>query len=101
MARTSFCLQHFPERLLGNFKEHFALGAVATSFRREISPFEKYTMETRLFWFNEKWIFLQTRFLGSKGDERAQSIAQYVFKQGRKTVNPSDRKSSDAIEILL
>lgn len=90
MARTAFVLKHFPEAVVDNYKEHFALGAVACSFKKEIAPYERYTLETRLCCFDEKWIYLQTRILGSKGgtDLRAQSLAQYVLKRGRKTIKP-------------
>lgn len=90
MARTDYVLRHFPEAVVDNVKDHFALGGVACSFRKEIAPYEKYTLETRLYCFDEKWIYLQTRILGSKADDdlRAQSIAQYVLKRGRKTIKP-------------
>lgn len=39
---------------------------------------------------SSQWIYLQTRFYGSHGEQdiRAQSLAQYVLKRGRKTIKP-------------
>lgn len=109
MARTDFILQHFPAAVLGT-RQYVALGAIAATFQREIAPYEAYTIETRVFldhsscpslcrlimWqifaWTEKWIFLQSRFVGPKGDARAQSLAQYVIKAGRRTVKPETSK---------
>lgn len=96
MARTSFSLQHFPDFLIGNLKDHLALGGISCNFTAEIRPYERFVMETKLLCWDDKWIFLSTRFLGPSGkaiDRRAQSLAQYVFKAGRRTIKPEEGES--------
>ncbi len=80
MARTDFCCNRFSAVLLCRNPEVIALGGVAASFRRQIDPFERYTLRTRILAWDQKWLYLQSVFLGSKGDLRATSIAKYVFK---------------------
>ena len=82
-------MQHFAEMLVGRARYYLALGTIWCNFSKEIKPFEKFAMETKLFCWDEKWLYLSTRFIGAgKKDHRAQSMALYVFKSGRVTVKP-------------
>lgn len=40
-----------------------ALGAVSCNFKRELKPFEKYELWTRVLTWDEKWIFILTHFV--------------------------------------
>ena len=93
MARADFNLKHFGDHLIGNRKDYLALGAVSCHFSKEIRPYEKYELETKLLCWDHKWFWLSTRFIGTKkpNDHRAQSLAQYVFKAGGgKTIPPEE-----------
>lgn len=61
-----------------------------TSFRKEIKPFERYTIESRILGWDEKWIFVISKFIKINGDIASTSITKYVFKDGRKTIKPID-----------
>ena len=69
------------------------LANVACNFRKEIKPYEHFTMKTELVSWTEKWVYVCTRFYGrDEQDLRAHCLAQYVFKRGRKTIAPIEGK---------
>lgn len=79
------------------------LGAVQCSFRREIPPYARYEMWSRVLAWDRKWMYIVTHFVergavkpGSaiKPEEwqrkiYASAISKYVFKIGRLTVHPA------------
>ncbi|EPS26283.1 hypothetical protein PDE_01219 [Penicillium oxalicum 114-2] len=76
-----------------------ALGGVACLFRREIKPYQKYEVVTRVLTWDEKWLYLVSYFVkpgGAKGSQIAEdkifasAISRYVFKKGRQTVTPAE-----------
>jgi hypothetical protein len=94
---------------------HLALGGVSCTFKREIKPYAKYEMWTRILTWDRKWFYLVTHVVkrgvgrrggwtlmpwrkGKDGEEvdseelkkaiYATSIAKYVIKKGRLTVAP-------------
>ena len=99
----------------GNKAFGVALGAVCCSFRKEINPFEKYEMWTRVLSWDRKWVYMVTHFVrkdvvkprrfsmypGQKnkgGGTRlvdkpedaiiASALSKIVFKKGRLTIPP-------------
>ncbi|KAK1489261.1 hypothetical protein CCUS01_03305 [Colletotrichum cuscutae] len=104
--------------------KHFImiLGGVQCVWRKEIAPYEKYELWTRVLSWDEKWIYLVSHFVkadvfvpgeyamqpGPKEKKNkhggietkdpqkavfASSIARYVFKNGRRTVPPEQALS--------
>jgi len=75
---------------------YVALAGVSALFRREIKPFEKYEVVTRLLCWDTKWVFVVSHFValrkGPDGKRKifATCISKYVFKQGRITVPPEE-----------
>jgi len=96
-----------------------ALGGVSCTFHREIKPFEKYEIWSRVLTWDEKWIYIASYFVKTgavqpKGyslqpssgevangrferglrdggkDIFASAISKYVFKQGRRTIPPEE-----------
>ena len=92
-----------------------ALGAVCCSFRKEINPFEKYEMWTRVMSWDRKWVYMVTHFVrkdavkprrfsmypnqknkngGTKLVDKnedaiiASALSKIVFKKGRLTIPP-------------
>ena len=92
-----------------------ALGAVSCSFRKEVNPFEKYEMWTRVLSWDQKWVYIVTHFVrkgavsprkltlypGQKNPNGGQSfvdnkedaviasaLSKVVFKKGRLTIPP-------------
>ncbi|OJJ42869.1 hypothetical protein ASPZODRAFT_147035 [Penicilliopsis zonata CBS 506.65] len=81
------------------------LGSVYTAFKREIPPYMKYEVRSKVLGWDQKWIYIVTWFVkparsGKKqtGDGEdfmkknllAMSISKYVVKKGRYTVPPKD-----------
>ena len=72
---------------------YVALAGVTCSFKKEIKPFAKYEISTRVLGWDKKWVFLVSHFITPKdkeGNRRvlAVSLSKYVFKAGRVTVDP-------------
>lgn len=83
------------------------LGGVSCSFRRELRPYEKYDMWTRILSWDEKWVYLVTHFVkaGAKVEPREyqlyprqNSITANSSKTSREgsVVNLDSRRSSIA-----
>jgi hypothetical protein len=71
------------------------LGSVHASFRREIQPYERYEVRSRLLGWDAKWLVIGSWFVrrakkGEKGEEvvLACALSKYVVKKGRFTVSP-------------
>lgn len=70
-------------------------GGVVTLFRKEILPFSKYKVQTRIYTWNEKWLFLQHRFI-TQGENNQEIVACFAFskivfkKMSGRTVPPKD-----------
>jgi hypothetical protein len=99
----------------GTKGKHFiALGGLACNFKKEIKPYQKYEMWTRVLSWDRKWFYLVTHLVKPgvakpkgwtlqpwkktkgaevdaetlKGAIFASSISKYVVKNGRRTVSP-------------
>lgn len=69
------------------------LGSVHTSFHKEIKPYERYEVRSRVLGWDQKWCVIGTFFIRpapNKKDEvlLASSLSKYVTKKGRYTVAP-------------
>jgi acyl-CoA thioesterase FadM len=69
------------------------LGSVHTSFHKEIKPYERYEIRSRILGWDRKWIVIGTFFVrpakGTRGEVLlASSLSKYVTKKGRYTVAP-------------
>src|SRR5690606_8122712 len=84
---------------------YVALAGVNCLFRREIKPFTKYEIVTRILGWDEKWLWVVSHFVKVGGDDKADTkqetpskrtnkkiyasaLSKYVFKCGRQTVKP-------------
>ena len=99
----------------GNKTFGAALGAVSCVFRKEINPFEKYEMWTRVLSWDRKWVYIVTHFVrkdtvkprrfsmyprqknkdaGTRTVDKAEdaiiasALSKIVFKKGRLTIPP-------------
>ncbi|KAL2394067.1 Thioesterase lcsJ [Exophiala dermatitidis] len=69
------------------------LGSVHTSFHREIAPYERYKVRSRVLGWDRKWIVVASWFIrpAKRGKEEvllASALSKYVVKKGRFTVPP-------------
>ncbi|KAI8331290.1 hypothetical protein BD560DRAFT_415852 [Blakeslea trispora] len=64
---------------------------VVTLFRKEIPPLASYKVQSRVWSWNEKWLFLQHRFLLEDGTVACIAISKVVFKRlSGKTIPPHE-----------
>ncbi|KAL4809435.1 hypothetical protein BDV18DRAFT_150841 [Aspergillus unguis] len=73
---------------------YIALGSVFCTFKREIKPYTKYEIESRVLAWDQKWMYILSFFLkpaSKKGGKRtlyATAVSKYVVKKGRLTIPP-------------
>ncbi|KAK6525480.1 hypothetical protein TWF694_005614 [Orbilia ellipsospora] len=85
-------------RQRGDKPLYVALGGVMSLFRREIKPYEKYEVWSRVLGWDDKWFWVVSHFVSATGDPKhggkrkiyASSLSKYVFKVERKTIPPID-----------
>lgn len=71
------------------------LRSVYCSFRREIKPYQRYEVESRVLGWDEKWMYIGSWFLSrsrgkdGKKEVLASALSKYVVKKGRLTVGPA------------
>lgn len=66
---------------------------VFTNFLKEIKPFETYRVASNIMCWDEKWIYVASRFTKKvQGKEVlcSFSLTKYVLKDGRKTIPPQE-----------
>lgn len=103
-----------------NGRVSIALGAVSCHFKREVAPYERYDMFTRILAWDRKWVYMITHFVregavkpkevilqpqrtGRRTSKKsvvkeeelkkavfAVSVAKYVIKKGRLTIAPAE-----------
>lgn len=62
---------------------------VFTNFLKELKPFEKYELTSNILCWDEKWIYVMSKFTKKRGSILcSMSLTKYVLKEGRKTVPP-------------
>lgn len=70
------------------------LGSVYCAFKKEIMPYERYEMRSKVAGWDEKWLYVLTFFFRPekrKGQGKtllAVGVSKYVTKKGRLTVRP-------------
>lgn len=64
---------------------------VFTNYMKEIKPFQKYNVISNILCWDEKWIYVVSRFtINNNTTICSISITKYVLKDGRKTIKPVD-----------
>lgn len=56
------------------------VGGITMRYRRSLAPFEPYELHTRLLGWDEKWVFLEQRFLKRDGDLAAEGVVKALFR---------------------
>jgi len=72
---------------------YVALAGVTALFKKEIKPFQKYNVSSRILAWDNKWVFVVSHFTGGRDKEGnrvifASCLSKYVFKSQRRTVAP-------------
>jgi acyl-CoA thioesterase FadM len=56
------------------------VGGVTIRYRRSLDPFEAYTLQTRLLTWDDKWFYLEQRFLKRGGELAAEGLVRALFR---------------------
>lgn len=70
------------------------LGSVYCNFKREIRPFERYEIRSKLVAWDQKWMYMLSYFIrpekrkGAGKTLLAMGVSKYVIKKGRLTIRP-------------
>lgn len=64
------------------------LGSTSMVFKREITPYIPYKVESRIVGWTSKWLFVLSIFKSISGSVYAYGVSKYVLKQQRKTIPP-------------
>ncbi|KAJ6256537.1 hypothetical protein Dda_8399 [Drechslerella dactyloides] len=81
-------------RQRGDKPLYVALGGVVSLFRREIKPYQRYEVWSRVLAWDDKWFWIVSHFVAAEKDRAgkrriyASSLSKYVFKVERKTIPP-------------
>lgn len=90
LTKHSFALR----KQRGDPLMYVALAGVTALFRREIKPFARYMISTRVLAWDQKWFYVVSHFVSvDKGRDGkralyASALSKYVFKSKRITVPP-------------
>lgn len=64
---------------------------VFTNFLKEIKPFQKYAVKSSILCWDNKWIYVMSKFTTNNGKNLCSlSLTKYVLRDGRKTIPPSE-----------
>lgn len=63
---------------------------VFTNFLKEIRPYQPYKVKSCILCWDEKWVYVMSKFIIGKNTLASLSITKYVLKDGRKTIKPKD-----------
>jgi hypothetical protein len=55
------------------------IAAVSMIYRRSLSPFERYRLETHLIGWDEKWIYMEQVFIRQNGDVAVRGFVKATF----------------------
>jgi len=65
------------------------VATVAMRYRVSLKPFERYTLHTSVVCWDEKWVYMEQRFM--RGDKlAAQAYVKCVFSTGKRTIRPRE-----------
>ncbi|GMG39874.1 unnamed protein product [Ambrosiozyma monospora] len=96
MCRAELSLNRFGTYLVNQVDKkgasgfpYIPLGSLVIHFLKDIKPFERYVMDSRILTWNEKWVFTLTVIrVGNR--VCSISVAKMVFKNGRITIRPKE-----------
>lgn len=95
IARTDLMVDVFRDMLSETKKKegfypYIPLGAVTCIFKRELKPYQQYKIRSKVLGWDEKWLFVLSKFEYMNGKLAAVAVTKYVFKLKRRTIPPKD-----------
>ncbi|MCU0830087.1 MAG: acyl-CoA thioesterase [Rhizobiaceae bacterium] len=63
------------------------IAGVSMIYRRSLNPFERYTLETRVLGWDDRWAYLEQTFINAKGELSARGFVKAAFLQAGKRLD--------------
>jgi acyl-CoA thioesterase FadM len=64
------------------------IAAATVRFRRALSPFERFTLDTRVIGWDDRWIYIEQRFIGRDKRVKAIGLVKAAFTDAAGMVHP-------------
>ncbi|AMD18743.1 HBL159Wp [Eremothecium sinecaudum] len=91
IARTDLITKLFQKLFIDSYSWPYTpVANVFTSYSKQISPFQRYQIRSNILCWDEKWIYVISKFIINENEECSISITKYVLKDGRKTIKPRE-----------
>lgn len=74
------------------------VASVMIRFRRELRPFERFEMHTRLLGWDDRWVFLRQDIVRSDGRLASAAVVKATFLGPRGTVSPAELALAGGID---
>jgi len=74
------------------------LASAMVRFRRELRPFERFTLRTRLLGWDDRWVFLRQDIVRSDGQIASMSVVKAIFLGPDGPVAPSELAVAGGID---
>ena len=58
------------------------IAGISMIYRRSLSPFERYRLETRMLGWDDRWVYLEQTFIRANGDLAARGFVKAAFLKG-------------------
>ncbi|AQZ10475.1 YBR096W [Zygosaccharomyces parabailii] len=88
-SRSSLMTKILQKLALEKGIPYIPVANVFTNFLKELKPFERYQLTSSILCWDEKWIYVISKFTKKQGTVFCSiSLTKYVLKEGRKTVPP-------------
>ena len=100
LGRTDHILRSGVWRIMRRDRLAVVLGGAAMRFRRSLAPFEKVSLATRLLGYDERWIYMEQVFTGSKG-VACIAVLRGAFVKDGKIVTPKTVLEPVALDELV
>jgi acyl-CoA thioesterase FadM len=65
------------------------IAGVSMIYRRSLNPFERYTLETRVIGWDDRWAYLEQTFINAKGELSARGYVKAAFLKDGKRLDMS------------
>ncbi|CDO92555.1 unnamed protein product [Kluyveromyces dobzhanskii CBS 2104] len=92
ISRTDLMTKLFQKLFLTSKRwPYLPVAETSTCFFKDIAPLQRYQVKSSVFCWDKKWVYILSKFTVNDGSTLVSlSLTRYVFKDGRKTIKPTD-----------
>lgn len=64
------------------------ISAATVRFRRPLAPFERFTLDTRIVGWDDRWLYIEQRFISTEGRAKAIGLVKAAFTDDNGIIPP-------------